>query len=214
MKKILGLILSVTLLLTTMSSVAFADTNKQIDQVQETAKKAGLQKKLDAITQKYGGQAIILDNADPSKTYLNFDTVEDFEKAIGSFRIEPSKTLRLDTQESSLLSTSGFTATFNGDHAVMLGAIQLGTIRQRLTATEYWSGTANLFSSVTSQTSYPINWNFMVSWAETSASSQIIDGGRTVAGTIYGRCTLGVAIEGFPIGYTKEATLFDEFYAV
>lgn len=214
MKKILGLILSVTLLLTAMSPVAFADTNKQTDQVQETAKKAGLQKKLDAITQKYGGQAVILDNAGPSTTYLNFDTVKDFEKAIGSFKIEPSTTLKLDTQESSLFSTSGFTATFNGDHAVMLGAIQLGTIRQHLTATEYWSGTTNLFGSVTSQTSYPIYWNFLVSWTQTSASYQIIDSGRTVAGTINGRCTLGVAIEGFPISYTKEATLYDEFYAV
>lgn len=209
MKKILGLFLSVALLLTSMSSIVLASDQSNV------AKKAAIQGKLNTITQKHGGQAVILDNVDPSTLTLKYDTFEEFEEAISSFEIRKATEPSLDTNSSDLVSPLAYNPVFFGDHRVYLGNIQVSTVRQRIQASEYWSDTyqQNLFGSVISQTSYIIGSNYGCTWAESYATNRIIDGGRTIYGEIDGRITLGIAVAGFPIGFTKEATIYDEFYA-
>lgn len=42
---------------------------------------------VDTIAAKHGGKAVILDNVDPSTVKLNFDTLEDFDKALASMKV-------------------------------------------------------------------------------------------------------------------------------
>lgn len=87
--KIIGLLLTVVLLLgCSMSSARSVATNPMT-----VTEKSNFQAQLDAVATKHGGKAVILDNVDPSSINpkLKFDTIEDFDKALGTLTIKPAK---------------------------------------------------------------------------------------------------------------------------
>lgn len=223
MKKVIGLILTVIMLFGSTTTAFAAPTQTAVN------KKADFQRQINAVAAKYGGKVVILDNVDPSTIKLKFDTIEEFDKAIGTLQVvnlptqstnatEPqiNSTAPVTENESmSLALTSTYTGTWTGDHLVMLGGENLAYLRQKVIATEYWDSfyQRNLFSTVDSHTSY-ISQGFVTTWTPEYYTHPFIDGRRTIEATSYGHMTLGIVVGNYTIGYTWDMQITDWFYAV
>lgn len=208
MKKIIGLILTIAMVLT-MSSAAFAATGSK------TQTQGDFKKQLDAVAQKHGGKAVILNNVDPSTIKLHFDTIEEFDQALSSIKITNSQPTPVKSS-AGLVSPLDFTGTFYGDHTLSCIGIAVATVRNRVYATEYWNPTyqKNLFSQVVSQSSYLTGGNLGVTWSQFNVNNNIIDGGRTVESSFSGTATLTATVGTQNVGYSWDTSFYDDFYAV
>ncbi len=205
---------------------AASDISKDKVTIQkQELKKQELKKQLELTAKKYGGKYEVEGEADPNTT-LKFDNVEEFEKFLESHKLQndiplptvsssDSTTPKTTVEASSLATTASTQKICTYDHnAFGLPVNLLVEIRQKVVVNMIPSSASGLliFGSVVSKTSYLYGTYYAdFSWTCDSQTTQILDGGRTLAGHINGHLTCKVSISGIGVGATYDQDFYHEW---
>lgn len=183
--------------------------------------KAVLQKVKD-LTKGTGIEVIDPSELPEGTEFVEFDTVEDFAKAVKQAKKFQNQVDKLNPKAGDLQSSTDVNSTDIGIMASSVGSI-------RWSAYQWWnlasplymtinfnysysgSGSSKKFTGVSSIKSHS-SPGFPTNWIQTNKAGTIIDGGRTIRLKVVGYHLFGASIGGLPIGYRSDATYVKYYY--
>ncbi|MEX3710850.1 hypothetical protein ABFV99_00445 [Cytobacillus horneckiae] len=163
------------------------------------------------ITEGTNVEVIDVNELPAGTEFVEFDSVEDFEKALKSQEdlLNNDVEFSQDSPAIQPMATSS------------VGSIKWVTYKWwdptkpvnmtiNFNYTYTGSGSSKLFQSVSNIKSH--STGFPTNWVQTNASHRLLDAKRTISITITGYHLFGASIGGQPIGYKADATYIREFY--
>lgn len=157
--------------------------------------------------------------------FVNFDTVEDFEKAVKEYKKFQNQVDKFDPSARDGQANSeqnGGKPTDIGINATATGSIKWNAYQWwnpmsplnmtiNFNYSYYYSSGYKWFTGVSNINSYS-SPGFPTNWVQTNKTGSVIDGKRTLQITIKGYHLFGASIGGVPFGYKSPATYTKYYY--
>lgn len=208
MKKFFLLIATSLCLSLIFSGACFAQTQAE-----------DISSQLDKLAEKYNVEFKPAAEIPDGITPIVYDSVEDFEKDLIKHQkyVQEQEALAAKSKEKKIseidsLDPNSIMATGYQTKSFWLGWPGVPPVKLNIGVEYTYYG--NLFSSCTDIDSWTTGLQFPIGfgWKQTSASYNIIDGGRTLAVTVRGTIDYYIIIDGIGHIFTFNHTQYAEFY--